>query len=206
MRKELKSNLEFQKIKNREFPNEKFKFYETFELNDYIYLFFYYHKLIYPLTHDLFWTTLNRGPVLINRISREYIVLKDLKDIENHMKKINSQFKGKLIRRDVDGFYESMSYELLIDLIKERRYLNLDDLNHIIKFNGLDDEKIRYNSYDMDMNKPHTTSDSIALYLYDDFSTECYKNFLDEIKVGYSLIKVDDLPVLLIPNKNVLDL
>lgn len=78
MKKELKSHNRYKAIVEELYPNENFRYYETFESDDHIYLFFYHHKLIYPLSHDLHWNLLDRGPIVIHKKTAKYEALEPI--------------------------------------------------------------------------------------------------------------------------------
>lgn len=203
MKKQLKKNPYYKSIIDKEY-DQNFKYYEDFEVGNYVYLFFYHHRLIYPLTHDLYGRVLDRGPILINKATNSYEKIHYNEKIVDHFEKIKLLISNMLIQND-SNFIKNITYDLLIDLVKERKYLNLHDLDLIAKLYSLDEDKIRYNSVNMDLKKPHTNYEHIALYLYDNFSVKCHTDFLDELHIKYSIIEVDNTPVLLIPDKNLHD-
>ncbi|EZH71528.1 hypothetical protein ATO12_06895 [Aquimarina atlantica] len=181
----------YSKLIKKEFPDENFKYYKIYTLDDSIYVFFCYHKLFYPLGHDLFWHVLNRGPILIDDISTpKYKLLTYQEFMSDHFEILKQELDNEFIFLESFDFSDK-TYEFVVDVIKERRYIDISDVKPIAVFNNLDESKIRFNSPNFNKELPRTSDDELTLYLYDELSLECYLKLAKDVGLRYQIEKKD---------------
>lgn len=186
MKKNISTDY-YSNIINKEFPEKRFKYYKDYVCNECIYVFFFYHKLIYPLAHDLHWNVLDRGPLVFDKVNLKNYKLLNYSDfMSDHFEKIKDSFDEEFIY--IESFdFSDKQYEFVVDVIKERRYIDVSDIKPIGVFNRLDLSKIRFNSPDFDEKKPYTTDNELVLYLYDQFSLDCYVKLVDDVGLNYKV-------------------
>ena len=81
----------------------------------------YYHKLIYPLHHDFYFGTLDRGPIIIDKKSLTYEVIRvynDLELLDRKLIPVYNKSENILIKTYIENFRDNMSYNLFLDIIK----------------------------------------------------------------------------------------
>lgn len=169
-------------IIEKEFLNESFSFFKEIITDEYVYVFVYNHRLIYPIMDDRLWYVRERGPVLIDKQTKEYKVLQYSDFISNHyelQKKIFSEVEFNLSN--------DCTYDFVVDLVKERKYLNFGDIIFVARGFNFDEGKIQYcNSAD----QFKKTEKEIMVLLFEEYSyIDNYISFINDIGLEYTISK-----------------
>lgn len=116
------------------------------------------------------------------------------------------EYEGKLFRLDLRYSSDYLTYDLLIDIVKERRYLNVSDIEDLSEIFGNSESQPQYSGIILkNLDYPKTDYNIIALYFHkEDTPIMKYKTFLNDIGVSYEERIIEGVPVIIIPDKNVL--